>query len=456
MRLPDGYSLLSKTFQRASQLDTVTELILVTNREYIFQSLDEFANSNCTSALYGILEPVGRNTAPAIAMAAHLAQETWGPETILVVLPADHVISTQAAFQTCVAKAVEIAQDNWLVTFGVEPTYPEIGYGYVEIDRQKPLRDGFAVKHFKEKPNYDTAVSYLSDGDHFWNSGMFCFKAETFLKELMLCNKDIAVNAVQAWNDSKARHAKFDPASRNIELDQDSFTKLADISIDYAVLEKSHRVAMIPGNFEWNDIGSWRSVSELTAPDQNGNRLIGETITLDTRNTFVQSENRLIATVGVDNLMIVDTPDALLVADRDRTQDVKRITEELRLRNHEAHKSHLLVNRPWGSYTVLEDGVNHKIKRIEVRPSAALSLQMHHHRSEHWIVVEGSAKVVRGEDEFLLSANQSTYIPSGTKHRLENPGHIPLIIIEVQTGDYLGEDDIVRFEDIYGRAKNNF
>jgi len=452
MRLPDGQSLLEKTMSRAAGLAGASGLLLVTNREYIFQSHDEYARVDSDLPLSGLLEPVGRNTAPALAMAAQHVRDAFGGDAIMMVMAADHVVGPQDEFGRAVESAAALARDGWIVTFGVKPAYPETGYGYIEVDRARSLGPGFAVAHFREKPDFDTASRYVADGNHFWNSGMFCFRADSFLDELAALQPALAKNAAASWAATRSRQAKLDPSSRNIEIDKETFVGLADISVDYAVIEKSRKVAVVLGDFEWSDIGSWRSVSELTAPDDDGNRVVGEGILLDTRNTYVQSDSRVIAAVGVENLMIVDTPDALLVADRDRAQDVKKVTEQLRARNHEAQRLHKTVHRPWGTYTVLEDGAGHKIKRIEVRPGASLSLQLHHHRSEHWVVVEGVAQVVRGEETVKLVANQSTYIPAETRHRLENIGKVPLVLIEVQTGSYLGEDDIVRFEDNYGRA----
>jgi mannose-1-phosphate guanylyltransferase len=455
LRLPDGRSLLCAAFERAGALKGTPGTLLVTNRDYAFQCQDEFAAAGgATGGLYSILEPVGRNTAPAIAMAAWFARERYGDDTVLLAIAADHLIVPQDAFQSDVDAAAALAREGWIATFGIRPTYPETGYGYIEIDRERPVGGGFAAAKFKEKPAPDLAASFILDGAHYWNSGIFCMRADLYLAELEIHQPELAAGAAAAWRAARERQERLDPGSRTIELHPDSFNALPDISVDYAVIERSQRVAMVPANFEWSDIGSWRAVSELVAPDTEGNRIVGRALALDTRNTFIQSAHRLTAAVGVQDLLIVDTEDALLVAHSSRAQDVKRITDRLRAEGHETQKLHRTVHRPWGSYTVLEESAHHKIKRLSIKPGACLSLQRHEHRSEHWVVVEGEASVTRGEELIRLGRDQSTYIPAGTMHRLENPGDRPLIVIEVQTGRYLGEDDIQRFEDRYGRSSD--
>lgn len=454
LRLPDGRSLLCAAFGRAGALMGARELLLVTNREYAAQCQDEFTASGAASELHSILEPTGRNTAPAIAMAAWFARERYGDDTVLLAIAADHLIVPQDAFQRDVDAAAALAGEGWIATFGVRPTYPETGYGYIEVDRSRPVGGGFAARKFKEKPSADLAASYILDGGHYWNSGIFCMRADLYLAELAAHQPALAAGAAAAWHAARERHQRLDPASRSMELLPDSFEALPDISVDYAVVERSNRVAMVPASFEWSDIGSWRAVSELIAPDTEGNRIVGRALALDTRNTFIQSAHRLTAAVGVEDLLIVDTEDALLVAHASRAQDVKRITDRLRAEGHEAQKLHRTVHRPWGSFTVLEEGAHHKIKRLSIKPGACISLQLHEQRSEHWVVVEGEARVTRDAEVILLGHDQSTYIPAGTRHRLENTGDRPLIVIEVQTGRYLGEDDIVRFEDRYGRTSD--
>lgn len=442
IRLADGQSLLQKAHLRAARLSGVSHIVTVTNRELFFKTVDEFreVNTNQTSASF-ILEPFGRNTAPAIASAALQVSKTHGKDAILLVLAADHLIADQAAFQQAVFKAVELAQQGKLVTFGIQPDAPETGYGYIESD-------GSSVLRFVEKPSPEKAKEYLASGRFLWNSGIFCFAAGTILEQ-MEKHCPAIVSATQACID-QSRLATSEGFSQ-LELDATAFKTVPDDSIDYAVMEKSDQVAVVPCNIGWSDIGSWSALGDLDAADARGNRIQGEAILHNTRNCTIQSNHRLVGTVGVSNLIIVDTPDALLVTDKAHAQDVKHIFSNLKEQNHEAYKLHRTVHRPWGTYTVLEEGPRFKIKRIEVKPGASLSLQMHHHRSEHWVVVSGLATVVNGEQEINLQPNQSTYIPAEHKHRLTNPGALPCVIIEVQCGAYVGEDDIIRFEDAYGR-----
>lgn len=449
MKLADGQSLLAKTYRRAltvqSALDPMArprELLTVTNRDYYFMSRDEQDMAGVSGGF--VLEPFGRNTAPAVAIAAHVVQQKYGDDAVMLVLAADHLIQDQAAFNQAVAAAVALAQDQYLVTFGLVPTAPETGFGYIQ--QGAPLGAGFRVQRFVEKPDLDTATGYLASGDFLWNSGMFCFKAGAFLTELAQHAPEIAAAVTACWADMQA------PRNPDVlEIPADVFATVPDLSVDYAVMERSDRVAVVPGDFGWSDIGSWNAVRDLVAPDAAGNRVVGETILVDSQNTFVQGSDRLVATVGTRDLMVIDTPDALLILNPEKAQDVKQVVSRLKKTDSEIHRLHKTVVRPWGTYTVLEDSSHFKIKRIEVKPGQSLSLQMHHHRSEHWVVVSGVAKVTNGEQEILVRRNESTYIPAGQRHRLENPGALPCVMIEVQCGDYLGEDDIVRFEDSYGR-----
>lgn len=443
IRLSDGQSLLQKAFLRGALLPHVVEVLTVTNRDLFFQAEDEFrmVNTRFIPTSY-ILEPFGRNTAAAIAAATlHVARQ-YGHDAIMLVLAADHLIADQGAFQQAVEDATLLALKGKLVTFGIQPDSAQTGYGYIEVD-------GNAVLHFVEKPSFAEAEAYVASGRFLWNSGMFCFSVATMLQQMrQLCPEilDCTESCIK-----QSRLTTGDSFTQ-LELDAESFGLIPSDSIDYALMEKSACVAVVPCSIGWSDIGSWTALGDLVAPDTNGNRALGDTLLWDTSNCIIQGGGRLVGTVGVDNLIIIDTPDAVLVADKSKVQDVKHIYAELKKRGHEAHKSHRTVNRPWGTYTVIEEGVNFKIKRIEVNPGASLSLQMHHHRSEHWIVVSGMARVINGDRELLLHNNESTYIPAGHKHRLENPGALNLIMIEVQSGDYLGEDDIVRFEDNYGRV----
>jgi mannose-1-phosphate guanylyltransferase/mannose-6-phosphate isomerase len=449
MKLADGQTLLEKTYRRAANLPGVVKeggkpkMLTVTNRDYYFMSRDELVRANVEGAF--LLEPFGRNTAPAIALAAYRLSQKRGDDVIMLVLPSDHLIGDEAVFSACVQKACHLAQEGYLVTFGITPTSPETGFGYIE--QGQAIADGFLVKRFVEKPNTKTAQQYLDAGDYLWNSGMFCFKVKTFLEEIRLHAPKIADHAAKCW-DAIPDNGN-DPTY--LEIPESVFESAPNDSIDYALMEKSSKVAVVPGSFGWNDIGSWNAVRDLAIPDIANNRAMGEAIFINSSNTFIRSEDRLVAAVGLNNLMIIDTPDALLVANPDYAQDVKAVVSKLKELGHDTAKLHKTVTRPWGTYTVLEDHPGFKIKRIEVKPGGKLSLQMHHHRSEHWIIVKGQAQIVNGVDTLTLSSNQSTYIPAGHKHRLSNSLDEDLVLIEVQCGGYLGEDDIVRFDDIYGR-----
>jgi mannose-1-phosphate guanylyltransferase/mannose-6-phosphate isomerase len=444
IKLPDGRSLLQKTLERLQPLGEIAEAITVTNREHFFATRDEYRRAELACRHFFVLEPCARNTAPAIAVGALAAVARHGPEVTLLVLPADHLVPDAKAFARSVQAAVALAEQGKLVTFGIQPTYPETGFGYIE--RGDPIDGGgFSVARFTEKPSLEDARSMAESGRHYWNAGMFCFRASVLLDELALHAPEVLAGARQCW---EAIVAQEDHA----HLSQEIFERIPDISIDYAVMEKSARVAMVPAAFAWTDIGSWKAVSELTAPDGQGNRAQGSAMFVGSRNCYVQSDSRMIAAVGIEDLVIVDTPDALLVAHRDQVQDVKKVAQQLKVARHETYLLHKTVVRPWGTYTVLEEGPGFKIKRIVVKPRASLSLQMHYHRSEHWVVVSGTAKVTNGEQELLVRTNESTFIPAGHRHRVENPGKVDLVMIEVQSGNYLGEDDIVRFEDRYGRG----
>ena len=431
IRLADGQSLLQKSFLRAKGLPDVAEVLTVTNRDLSFKTADEYRETGDIPMPLGfILESEGRNTAPAIAAAAITIHQTYGPKAVMLFLTADHLIADVPAFTEAVQTAVKLAETGKVTTFGIQP-------------------EGHTVKRFVEKPDLKTAKEYVASGKYLWNSGMFCMTAETAMAEL----KRYAPSVLDAVEKSLQASRRVEGVGQyQIELDAATFKKADSISIDYALMEKTTHAAIVACNIGWSDIGSWNALGDLIPKDANGNSLEGETYLHDVSHTFIQTSGRLIAAVGVDNLIIIDTPDALLVAHKERSQDVKQIAGQLKKLGHEAYKLHLTVHRPWGTYTVLEEGASFKMKRIVVKPGASLSLQMHHHRSEHWIVVDGMAKVVNGEQNLLIATNESTFIPAGHKHRLENPGKIDLVLIEVQSGNYLGEDDIVRFEDHYGRA----
>lgn len=443
IQLADGQSLLQKTFLRAAELPQVNEIYISTNRDLLFKTEDEFREVNrLSTAITYLLEPFGRNTAAAIAAAALQMNQSRDDDAIMLVLPADHLIARQEVFFHAVSDAIELAKQDKLVTFGIQPESPETGYGYIEAS-------GSEVLSFVEKPDLQTAIRYIESGRFLWNSGMFCFKTSTVIREMERYCPDIIPTIQQCLKQS--RHA-VGKNFKQIELDAETFQLVPDNSVDYAVIEKSAAVAVVPCDIGWSDIGSWTAFGELSDANAQGNCIEGEVQLHNVTNCYIRGQGRLVGVVGVENLIIVDTADALLVADKSQAQEVKRIYAQLKAQDHQTHKLHRMVHRPWGSYTVLEEGPRFKIKRIEVRPGASLSLQMHHHRSEHWIVVSGMAKVINGDQEMFVRTNESTYIPAGHRHRLENPGVCPLVMIEVQSGEYMGEDDIVRFDDIYGRV----
>ena len=454
MPLPDGETLLGKTATRALALAGADALVTITNRDYYFHTKDTYAGLAGSSFVY-LLEPFGRNTAPAVALGALCAKARGMGERVLLVMPADHLVRDQEAFADAVGRAVDLAQTGALVTFGIAPTHPETGFGYIECGAMIAAAEGqrppaFRARRFVEKPALATAREYLTAGHYVWNSGMFAFTADAIVDAFARHAPGVlaAVRPVaQALRDIST--------SSMLEIDAALFAAVPDISIDYAIMERAAEageVAVVRGTFDWSDVGSWQAVAALSAADHDGNGGQGERVAIATRGTYVHAADRVVATVGVENLVIVDTADAVLVAHRDHLQRVKDVVGELKARGHESYKLHRTVSRPWGTYTVLEEAPGFKIKRIEVRPGAALSLQLHHRRSEHWVVVHGVARVTNGEREFDVLPNESTFIPLDTRHRLENRGAEPLVIIEVQCGDYLGEDDIVRFDDRYGRT----
>lgn len=461
-------SLIAQTVRRAAAVvkaSSSEDILLVSNESYQFLLQDEctpvLESEGGNIALHQLLEPQGRNTAPAIALAAEWAQVRYPNENpVLLVLPADHLINPLNEFVRVAQQAVAAARKGWLTCFGITPTAPETGFGYIQhgtpVDE---LNGAFAVKRFVEKPKLELAVEYLASGQYVWNGGMFALRAGDLLKALEANEPTVATQAQTVWagaKESKAATPVKAASGSVFTFNKEEFAKLPDISIDYAVMEKASNVAVVAASFQWSDIGSWAALSGQCEADSQGNTVQqegeGQLISIDSNNTHVRLGNRAVATLGVDNLLIVDTPDALLVADRSRHQDVKKVVETLKAQGSELVNVHPTAHRPWGTYTVLEDSKGYKIKRIEVKPGAALSLQMHHHRSEHWIVVSGTAEVTNGENVFLVRKNESTYIPAGNKHRLVNPGVLNLVMIEVQSGDYLEEDDIVRFDDVYGRA----
>ena len=441
MRIGGGKSLLMQTYERALAVSGQAAPLIVTNRDYYLRSLDELSPHEIKP--HYLLEPSGRNTAPAITLAALWAAEQEN-DACLLVMPADHLVTDTAAFQRAAQQAEMLAKDGFLVLFGIRPTAPETGYGYIEMGAQVG-QQAHAVQRFVEKPDAATALNYLAQGNYVWNSGIFCFKASTILEALATYHPALLEAAREVWKNTQSAGDKIDlPAG---------FAQLDGISIDYAVMEKAKNIAVVPGEFGWSDMGAWSAVADVIPADAQGNKSSNcEPILIDSRNTYIDSKDRLVAAIGLDNVLIIDTPDALLVADRSKSQEVRQVVSRLKASGHEAHKIHRTAVRPWGTYTVLGEGQGFKIKRVVVKPGQSLSLQMHHHRSEHWVVVFGTANITVGDNTTLMTQNESTYIPIGARHRLENPGITDLVLIEVQCGSYLGEDDIVRFSDSYGRA----
>ena len=442
IRLEDGLSFLQKAFMLGASFPQVKEIFTVTNRDLFFKVVDDISEVNHSrhSTSY-ILEPYGRNTAPAVAFSALHASQTYGSEAILLILAADHLINHKERFLEAVNQAIIRAKKGKIVTFGIEPSGPETGYGYIEMTPDKAIR-------FIEKPTLELAKSYIKSGNYYWNSGIFCFTAKTILEEMDQHCPDILQAVTTCFQ--KSRKLKGQKI-RQIELESKSFDTIQDISIDYAVMEKSENIDVIPCDIGWNDIGSWTSLGELITPDALGNRLQGEVLLQNSKNCIIQSNHHIVAATGINDLIVVDTPDAVMIAHKDSVQDVKKLYAELKARGHDVHRLHRKVYRPWGSYTILEEGPGFKIKAIEVKSGASLSLQKHQHRSEHWVVISGTAEVTNCDTMITLQPNESTFIPAGFTHRLHNPEIFPLTLIEVQTGDYLGEDDIIRYSDDYGR-----
>lgn len=435
-------SMLQETLLRLDGVDHLTPMI-VSNEAHRFIVAEQLRQAQVGDSKI-ILEPLARNTAPAITLAA-LTAVAQGEDPILLVLAADHYIANAPAFHGAIQQALQLAQQDRLVTFGITPTQPETGYGYIHTGAA--LEAGFEIQGFKEKPNAETAQHYIDSGEYLWNSGMFMFKASVFLNELQRLCPDLLA-------DCKTALAAAKPDPYFIQIPADEFAQCRSESVDYAVMEHTDKGAVVALDAGWSDLGSWASIYESGPIDNNQNRITGDVLTHKTTNSLIQSNHRLVATVGVDDLVIVETADAVLVGHKSDTQAVREIVDQLKTKKRPEYIAHPLVHRPWGHYETIDNGERYQVKRICVAPGESLSLQMHYHRAEHWIVVSGTALVRCGDEERLLSENQSTYIPLGIKHSLSNPGKVPLELIEVQSGSYLGEDDIVRFEDRYGRDKN--
>lgn len=437
LKLGSELSLLQNTVKRATG-SCGGKLLVVCNEEHRFLTAEQLREMNAEGTI--ILEPVARNTAPAIALAAMNALKI-NPEAILTVLSADHIIEDTDKFNQHVAEAVSAARDGALVTFGVVPDRPETGYGYIQAKSEGISK----ISRFEEKPDAETAQKYLASGDYYWNSGMFVFRAQSYLDALQ----------THAPGVLKACTTAFANASADLDfirVDEAAFTASESISVDYAVMEKTDNAMVVPFSAGWSDIGSWDAVHTMSEKDENGNASSGDTMIVDSENCYINAGSRLVAALGLQNVSIIETRDCILVANNERAQDAKKFAVMLKEAGRGEADTHTEVFRPWGSYQTINLGNRFQVKRITVKPGAKLSLQKHHHRAEHWVVVEGTAIVTCDDKEIMLAENQSTYLPLGAMHRLENPGKIPLELIEVQSGSYLGEDDIVRFDDVYGRA----
>ena len=436
LRLHGEDTMLQATVKRLSGLD-IQSSITICNEEHRFFVAEQLREIDKLGSI--ILEPVGRNTAPAIALAALTVKD----DPLLLVLAADHVIQDEVAFNAAVIRAIPLAEAGKLVTFGIVPKKPDTGYGYIK--RGNDIAEGFTVDEFVEKPSLEVAQGYISSGKYYWNSGMFLFRASSYIEELKKFRPDILEQCKASVIDVKA-DLDF------LRINKETFESCPAESIDYAVMEKTSHAVVVSMDAGWSDIGSWLSLWDISKKDGDGNYTQGDVILHNTHNSYVKTDGRLVATIGVDDLVIVSNKDSLMVARRDSVQDVKMITELLKIQGRSEWRLSSEVYRPWGKYDCIDSGERYQVKRITVKPGAKLSLQMHHHRAEHWVVVSGTARVTIGDKTFVLSENESTYIPIGVVHALENPGKVELELIEVQSGLYLGEDDIVRFEDVYGRV----
>lgn len=443
LNLNGEHTMLQATALRVAR-QGFTAPLMVCNDDHRFIVAEQLRLANIEPGRI-VLEPLGRNTAPAVAVAA-LALTQNQEDALMLVMPSDHVISDEQAFLSAVDQAKTAAMQGKLVTFGIEPTAPETGYGYIQKGQTQADAPGvFNVMRFVEKPDEATAQAYLNSGEYAWNSGIFLFSAKRYLEELTQHNPAMVTACEQAL-------AQAEQDLSFCRLNKDAFAECPADSIDYAVMEKTTDAAIVPVSMGWSDLGAWSALWDIEQKDENGNASKGEVLLHNTHNSYIHSDHPLVAVTGLDNVIVIATDDAVLVADKNNAQDVKKVVDQLKAEGRGEHLLHTTVHRPWGSYRGIDLGERYQVKRITVKPGERLSLQMHHHRAEHWIVVSGTALVTNGEKSFLLRENESTYIPIGETHRLENPGKVPLHLVEVQSGSYLGEDDIVRFEDGYGRA----
>lgn len=452
LRITEENTLFQSTFHRLANVIEDKNILTVTNVKHstdIKLQLNEIKTKNKADEEYKVLiEPIGRNTAPAIGLSVlyvvqHLAEN--GADPVIMVAPSDHLVENTKEFSRAVKEGIKLAENGHIVTFGITPSKPDTGFGYINTEKvstiEKISSEGVKVKEFKEKPDLATAEKYIKAGNYYWNSGMFLFKASVFLNELKLHGEEIFKKLSQSTIKAEGQTISFD-----------EYEQMPEISIDYAVMEKSKNIALIPFDCGWNDMGSWQAIYETAPLDENQNYICGNVIDIESQNSMVYGTSKLVTTIGLKDTVVVETEDAILVCDKNRTQDVKKIFDKLKEDNDQACQIHKTVYRPWGYYTVLQRGDGFLIKMIQVNPQAKLSLQMHYHRSEHWVVLSGVAKVRKGEKDYFLNPGDSIDIPATTKHYLENPGKMELKIIEVQKGSYLEEDDIVRFEDLYGRV----
>ncbi|MFZ5998484.1 MAG: mannose-1-phosphate guanylyltransferase/mannose-6-phosphate isomerase [Nitrospirota bacterium] len=445
LKLNGDASLLQQTARRVSGAVRPEDIVIITNSDYKFHVRSDMStlfSDHPEHNVHILLEPAGRNTAPAIALGIKFCMERLGSkgDEVVFVSPSDHIIKPAERFPEYMMRAEDVAQEGFIVTFGIKPYRPETGYGYIKAGKDRGKGTGtevYSVEEFTEKPELETAQRYISEGGYFWNSGMFAFRIDTMLEELGAYAPQIREMCNKPFDEMAA-----------------SFTQMPDISIDYAVAEKSKRVVTLPLDCYWNDIGSWDALCEVLSKDPDGNIALGNILTVDTKDSLIIGNKRLISTIGLEGHLIIETDDAILIAKKGEAQKVKDVVKVLQESGRKEVEEHVTTYRPWGSYTILEEGPRYKIKRIVVNPGAKLSLQMHYHRSEHWVVVTGAAKVTIGDKEIFVHENESAYVPKSTLHRLENPGRVPLEIIEVQNGEYVGEDDIQRIEDVYDRKSD--
>lgn len=447
-------SLFQQTLLRAKELTqpdmVVTQPVIITNEEHRFIAVEQLREIGVQASF--LLEPVARNTAPALTMASLFVQETYDPAAVMVVMPSDQIITDTRQWVQVIRQSIAQAQQGGIVTLGITPTHPETGYGYIQKKGQENSQQAFAVQQFTEKPQLEMAQQYVDSKNYFWNSGIFVLQAQQWLEAVTTMQPEIFKKTLAAW---QAKTTDENMSVRFVRPQPELFLQIPSDSIDYAVIEKCPgqlSIYVIPLDAGWSDLGAWDAVWYTSPKDAQRNVVVGDVLIHDTHNSYVHATGKLVGVVGLDNVVVIETADAILVANKDHSQAVKKIVEQLEKLKREEKNAHRKVHRPWGWYDSIDEGERFKVKRILVKPKASLSLQMHHHRAEHWIVVKGTAEITNGEQIITLTENQSTFIPLGQKHRLKNPGTIPLEIIEVQSGSYLGEDDIVRFEDIFGRS----